>query len=42
LGQCNLNFAGVVMSDLIYIGIVAGFFILGGIYLKFCEKLMGD
>jgi len=27
------------MTDLIYIGIVVGFFVISGWYVSFCEKL---
>jgi len=27
------------MSDLIFIGIVVGFFVVSGLYVRFCEKL---
>jgi len=27
------------MNDLIFLAIVAGFFILSGLYARFCEKL---
>jgi len=27
------------MSDLIFVGIVVGFFVVSGLYVHFCEKL---
>jgi len=27
------------MSDLIFVGIVVGFFVVSGLYVRFCEKL---
>jgi len=27
------------MTDLIFIGIVVVFFLLGGVYVRFCEKM---
>ena len=32
----KMNF---VMSDLIYIALVVGFFVVSGLYVRFCEKL---
>jgi hypothetical protein len=29
----------IVMSDLIFIGIVIGFFVVSGLYVRFCDKL---
>ena len=29
----------LVMSDVIYIALVAGFFVVSGLYVRFCEKL---
>jgi len=28
-----------IMSDLIFVGIVAAFFLVSGLYVRFCEKL---
>jgi len=27
------------MSDLIFVGIIVGFFVVSGVYVRFCEKL---
>jgi hypothetical protein len=29
----------LVMNDLIYIALVVGFFVVSGLYVRFCEKL---
>jgi hypothetical protein len=29
----------IVMNDLIYVGVVVAFFIISGLYVRFCEKL---
>jgi hypothetical protein len=28
-----------IMNDLIFIGVVAGFFLMAALYVRFCEKL---
>jgi hypothetical protein len=30
---------GSFMNDLIFVAVVVAFFILGGLYVRFCEKL---
>ena len=30
---------GSPMNDLIFVAVVVGFFIIGGLYVRFCEKL---
>jgi hypothetical protein len=29
----------ILMQDLIYVGVVLAFFIVSGLYVRFCEKL---
>jgi hypothetical protein len=29
----------LVMNDLIFIAVVVGFFVVSGLYVRFCEKL---
>jgi hypothetical protein len=36
-GKCHAQ--AVNMSDLIYIGIIAGFFAAGGFYVQLCDRL---
>ena len=30
---------GLAMSDLIYVGMVVAFFVVSGLYVRFCDKL---
>jgi len=29
----------IVMNDLMFIALVVGFFVMSGVYVRFCEKL---
>jgi len=37
--QKTRNQKGLAMSDLIYVGTVVAFFIVSGLYVRFCDKL---
>ena len=37
--KCPVRQNCEVMNDLIYVGSVVAFFVLSGLYVRFCEKL---
>lgn len=31
-----------IMNDLIYVGVIVAFFVISGLYVRYCEKLSED